>query len=112
MKNGLIIDQDGTKRYFLNGKLHRLDGPAVEHPRGSKEWYFEGELHRENGPAFVCFNGYASWKEYWVNGKRHRADGPAVEFKDGFKRWCYQGEEFNCKTQKEFEQLIKLRAFR
>jgi hypothetical protein len=31
--------------------LHRVDGPAVEHPNGAKEWYFNGEIHREGGPA-------------------------------------------------------------
>ena len=29
MKNGLHIDEDGTKRWYLNDKLHRTDGPAI-----------------------------------------------------------------------------------
>jgi hypothetical protein len=32
-----------TKRWTLNGKLHREDGPAVEWPNGQKEWYLHGE---------------------------------------------------------------------
>ncbi len=28
MKNGMIVDTDGTKRYFKNDQLHREDGPA------------------------------------------------------------------------------------
>jgi hypothetical protein len=32
-------DEYGTKRWFLNGKYHREDGPAVEYANGSKEWY-------------------------------------------------------------------------
>jgi len=28
MKNGMIVDTDGTKRHFKNGELHREDGPA------------------------------------------------------------------------------------
>ena len=27
--------------YSKNGKLHRIDGPAVEHSDGVKEWYYE-----------------------------------------------------------------------
>ena len=41
-KNGLIIDSYGTKRWYLNDKLHRIDGPAVEYEDGSKEWWING----------------------------------------------------------------------
>ena len=34
---------DGTKKWFLSGKLHREDGPAVEYANGSKHWYLHGE---------------------------------------------------------------------
>ena len=37
------VDSDGTKRWVLNGKLHREDGPAVERSNGSKFWYLHGE---------------------------------------------------------------------
>jgi hypothetical protein len=40
-----------TKNYvawYLNGKLHRTDGPAIEHSDGDKEWYLNGiELTEE-----------------------------------------------------------------
>ena len=36
MINGLFIDDRGTKRYYLDGQLHRNDGPAVEYPDGSQ----------------------------------------------------------------------------
>jgi len=29
----------GSKKWYLNGKLHREDGPAIELRDGSKEWY-------------------------------------------------------------------------
>jgi hypothetical protein len=55
---------------------------------------------------------YSSGNKYWLlNGKRHREDGPAVEWADGDKEWCINGELLPCKTQKEFEQLMRLRAF-
>ena len=64
----LIIYDDGTKVWLLNGKWHRVDGPAVEWSNGGKCWY--------------------------LNGERHRTDGPAVEFADGDKWWCINGIEY------------------
>ena len=68
------INKDGDKSWWLNGKIHREDGPALEFADGSKIW--------------------------WLNGKIHREDGPAVEYSDGTKKWwlhgsCYSEEEFN-----------------
>jgi hypothetical protein len=59
--------------YLVDGKKHRLDGPAVESPL-VKEWWVNGKLHREDGPAIILTNGCQEW---WVNGYRHRVDGPA-----------------------------------
>ena len=28
-------------KHYLNGKLHRPDGPAVEYADGSKEWWLD-----------------------------------------------------------------------
>lgn len=33
---------DGTIVYFLNGKLHNWDEPAVIHPSGKKEYWLFG----------------------------------------------------------------------
>ena len=30
---------NGARKWYLNGKLHRKDGPAVEWNDGNKEWY-------------------------------------------------------------------------
>ena len=36
------------KAWFLNGKLHREDGPAIEWADGTKVWYLNGEeVHPE-----------------------------------------------------------------
>jgi len=55
---------DGDKEWFLNGKWHREDGPAVEHTNGDKYWYLNGKLHREDGPACEYASGH---KEWWLN---------------------------------------------
>jgi hypothetical protein len=64
---GTAIDTDGTKYWYLNGKIHREDGPAIEGTTGSKYWYRNGQYHREDGPAIEYSNGTGYW---YLNGKR------------------------------------------
>ena len=59
------IDKYGDIRYYLNKKLHRIDGPAIEYPNGTRVWCINGILHRDNGPAIEYSNGYKSW---YING--------------------------------------------
>jgi hypothetical protein len=75
---------NGTMEWYLNGKLHREDGPAVEYSNGCKAWYLNGKLHREDGPAVEHSDGDKSW---YLDGKLHREDGPAIEYSDGDKSW-------------------------
>ena len=86
---------NGTKRWFLNGKLHREDGPAVESSGGTKWWYLNGEPHREGGPAYEDPSGTKAW---CLNGKRHREDGPAYEHPGRRKEWFLNGEEVHPET--------------
>ena len=83
-KPKLQTDSDGNKFWYLNGELHRTDGPAIEYANGDKFWYKNGKYHREDGPAVE----YAIGSKYWyLNGKRHRTDGPACEYANGNKYW-------------------------
>jgi len=78
------------KLWYVNNKLHREDGPAVEHTDGDKFWYINDELHREDGPAIEKSNGDKSW---YLNGLLHREDGPAVEQVNGKKLWYLNGHK-------------------
>jgi hypothetical protein len=71
---------DGTKCWYLNGKLHREDGPAVEWDNGNKWWFLNGKLHRE--------------------------DGPAIDWSDGTKKWCLNDKEY---TEEEYLQEMQRR---
>ena len=84
-RNGLILDENGNKIWYLNGNRHRADGPAVEWANGDKFWYLNDNLHR--------------------------VDGPAIEYADGDKFWYLNGKQLSCKTQEEFEQYMRLKAF-
>ncbi len=79
----MIDDKGDVKYYNEGGRLHRLDGPALEYACGTKAWYVNGKNHRLDGPAIEWGNNKA-WR---VNGKQHRLDGPAIEFSDGSKEW-------------------------
>lgn len=63
-----------------NNELHSFNGrPAVEwidsYKKGTKIWYHNGLVHRINGPAIEKYDGVKIWV---IKGKRHRLDGPAV----------------------------------
>ena len=59
------VSENGTKAWYLNGHLHREDGPAVEGCDGYKAWYLNGEYHRVDGPAREGLFGHKYW---WLNG--------------------------------------------
>jgi hypothetical protein len=67
---------DGTKWWYYNDKLHRLDGPAIEFSNGDKYWLKDGLKHREDGPAIEWSNGHKLW---YQNDKLYRKWGPTVE---------------------------------
>jgi hypothetical protein len=94
--------------YYLNDELHRIDGPAEDYFDGTKYWWLNGKLHRIGGPAIEYFDG----TKYWIqNGKFHRLDGPAVEWSYEHKEWYYEDKNIDCKSQEEFERIIKLKLF-
>ena len=95
------VNELGAKSWFLNGKLHRIDGPAVEDTDGTKHWYLDGKLHRVDGPAIEDADVEKQW---FLNGKLHRIDGPACEYADGIKEWYLNDKEL---TQAQWKQAIK-----
>ena len=83
----MTIDNFGTKHWYLNGKHHRENEPAVEYNNGTKYWYLNGEHHRE--------------------------DGPAIEYGDGTKYWClndkkYSEEKYKIQMRKRKLELMGL----
>jgi hypothetical protein len=59
-----------TSTYLIalneKGQLH-----SIECADGYKEWYLNGVLHRTDGPAIECADGY---KEWFLNGTRLTKD--------------------------------------
>lgn len=82
-----VHDRDLGTFWYLNGKLHREEAPAVTYTNGDEAWYLNGQLHREDGPAY---DGIAE-KHWYINGIRHRENGPASTYPDGSKIWYVDG---------------------
>ena len=75
---------EGYRRYIytqveewsLDGKMHRLNGPARTsyYPSGEinyLHWYSFGAFHREDGPAIISYNkdGSIFEKNWYLDGK-------------------------------------------
>jgi len=43
MKEYTVQVHEDHKKWYLNGKLHREDGPAIEFSNGNKEWWLNDE---------------------------------------------------------------------
>jgi hypothetical protein len=65
MQPEIEIDLDGNKFWTLDGKYHRLDGPAAEWADGDKYWWHHDSLHRTDGPAIEEADGSIEW--FWLS---------------------------------------------
>ena len=71
-----IDNEKGESHWYLDGKRHRTDGPAVILPNGSKHWFLNGRRHRDDGPAIFRSNGTL---HRYRNGGLQPGEGPGVE---------------------------------
>lgn len=103
-----IDEDGDRRWYNENDELSREDGPAIEYrgesvavSNGTKEWYLNGKRHRKDGPAIEWSDGA---KEWYLDGKRHRADGPAVEDGNGYKEYWLNNNEY---TKEKYKKKVK-----
>ncbi len=90
------------EEWWLNGQLHRVDGPATKQYH-SNSWWHNGKLHRLGGPAVEYINGS---KEWWLNGERHRVDGPAV-YNKGLNFYRFYLNNFSYNEDEWFNALTE-----
>jgi hypothetical protein len=64
MQPEMTTDSEGNKRWQLDGKFHREDGPAIEYADGYTSWWLYDEIHRTDGPAVEDTNGEKQWYLY------------------------------------------------
>ena len=81
----------GRTTWTLNGKRHRVDGPAIIFSDESEAWFLHDKLHRIDGPARTYNCGSERW---FRHGYFHRVDGPAIVEIGGRNRWFLHGLEY------------------
>ena len=84
MKPVMDIDDDGNKRWFVGDRLHREDGPAIEHIDGYRAWYINGMYHREDGPAVEWGDGTTYW---FIYGKEIDLEYVIKNYPEGYGPW-------------------------
>lgn len=116
-----VLAKDGLKKWELNGKLHRVDGPAYVICQDGEiiveQWWINGNRHRVDGPAYVEYNnGEIIREEWWVNGKFHREGGPAtvryVNNRVVYEEWYLDGEILAKKDFTSIEMIDRMRAYK
>ena len=107
-----------SEHYFLDGKRHRVDGPAyIYYSQDGKiqyeEYYLNDKHHREDGPAFISYyeDGKIEHESYYLNGQYHNPYGPAYIYysQDGkidyesyyLNGECLSKENFNNRNNKK-----------
>jgi hypothetical protein len=45
MRAKMFTHADGTKVWWLDGRRHRTDGPAIEYTSGHNEWCIDGHTY-------------------------------------------------------------------
>ena len=99
------IIQNGYAIHKLDesGNNHCVDGPAVIWPGGTNEWWLNGKRHRVDGPAYEA----EEYKAWYLNGLLHREDGPAIE-EYHQKTWWLNGRCLGETRPENWEELILL----
>lgn len=81
--------KNGLKEWYIDGKRHRLGGPASLALDGAMWWWEDGKPHRIDGPAIINAVGIRS--QWMVRGKIHRVEGPALIENIGVEHWYFNG---------------------
>lgn len=96
---GIAVCPDGSDSYLLDGKLHRLDGPALSFKDGYQAWYKHGIRHRIGGPALI--DPGMKMETWYEEGKEHRRDGPAIIYENGDVEWWLYGAQHSLEAWAE-----------
>jgi len=64
------VHPNGTKEWYINGKRHREDGPAIEYGNGNKSWYLNGKKLTED--KFNKRKNSCNGKIVEIDGKKYK----------------------------------------
>ena len=98
IKYEVEVDSNGTKYWYLNGKLHREDGPAVEWSDGSKYWCLNGKKITEAEHKLKTMTKHqqqtdiVEYTDEYFKGVQSAQDEMEQKIEDKFQLW--EGEGF------------------
>ena len=69
------VYNNGTKAWYLNDKIHREDGPAVELANGDKSWYLNGKKLTEAEHKAATSKHTCEGKIVEIDGKKYQLKG-------------------------------------
>jgi hypothetical protein len=78
-KRVIPLDKEAEESYKIQ-IYKKMITYEVQVTKNATTWYINGKRHREDGPAIEYSDGGKAW---YINDKRHREDGPAIEYSDG-----------------------------
>ena len=61
----------GTTSYWKDDVVHRDDGPAIIKKNGEKYWMVNGKPHRIDGPAVLLPRDTLDARQYWLFGIKY-----------------------------------------
>ena len=64
------VHDSGTRSWFVNGQLHREDGPAIEYADGTRSWYVNGQSMTQQ--EFLKRNAPCAGREVEIDGIKYR----------------------------------------
>ena len=76
--NGHYVDGDGNLVHVADGQYHNEDGPAIEYEDGTADWFVNGVLHRLDGPARVWLSHGPS-REWCIHGISYDFDDYVIQ---------------------------------
>jgi hypothetical protein len=66
----VTVSENGDKRWYLNGKFHREDGPAIEYADGTKYWFINDQPLTE--AEFNTRTKSCNGKVVEIDGKKYK----------------------------------------
>ena len=116
-------DNVKSKKYYLNDKYHREDGPAhIGYYRNGnikfEAYYINGKLHKEDGPALIDYriNGKIKNKIYYINNEiltyehdqyKHNLSKQIIEKEDNINKLMIMRIVCKEKNNKELLDLVE-----
>jgi hypothetical protein len=73
IKYEVHVYASGNKSWYLNGQLHREDGPAIEYVDGHKSWYLDNVWYTksQHKAEMARRNNTCSGKVVTIDGKQY-----------------------------------------